>query len=552
MSKICSHVFADFRYVNGCGYYTKFSKRLVSKCIAISTNTGERVKMEKLSKDVTLEKRKKHIGDACQLFFKQDPLKITRASKQYMYDEKGHAYLDCINNVCHVGHCHPDVIEAGYEQMKTLNTNSRFLHDNLVMLAEKITSTMPEGLDVVYFTNSGSEATDLAVRLAKHHTHGTEQITLDHAYHGHVISALELSPYKLLTCVDGLHSHPDNIYIVPCPDTYRGKYRDSEYPAENLPSLYANEIKAAIDKMKQNNKQISLFIAESMQSCAGQIILPDGYLQKVYKYVHDAGGVCVADEVQVGFGRAGSHFWAFQTQGVVPDIVTIGKPMGNGHPVAAVVTTKAISSSFKNSGMEYFNTYGGNPVSCAIALAVMDVIEKEKLQDNALDVGNYWTSKIRNLKSQFPIIGDVRGLGMFIGIDLVKSRETREPASAEAKHVIARMKQEYIILSTDGPHNNIIKMKPPMCFNRENVDHFCEKLSMILRELEDNNMNINANSQETDFVVNSEKASHNTDRDSGVILHEHHGYVNGEEYISTKRVKYDDNDTVKYTKSVST
>lgn len=549
MSTVCSHVFADFRYVIGCRYFTKFSKRLVSNCTGISTNTGDRLKMEKLSKDVTLEKRKKHIGEACQLFFKQDPLKITRASKQYMYDEKGHAYLDCINNVCHVGHCHPDVIEAGYEQMKTLNTNSRFLHDNLVMLAEKITLTMPEGLDVVYFTNSGSEATDLAVRLAKHHTHGTEQITLDHAYHGHVISALEISPYKLLTCVDGLHSHPDNIHIVPSPDTYRGKYRDSEYPAENLPSLYANEIKAAIDKMKENNKQISLFIAESMQSCAGQIILPEGYLQKVYKYVHDAGGVCVADEVQVGFGRAGSHFWAFQTQGVVPDIVTIGKPMGNGHPVAAVVTTKAISSSFKNSGMEYFNTYGGNPVSCAIALAVMDVIEKEKLQDNALDVGNYWTSKIRNLKSQFPIIGDVRGLGMFIGIDLVKSRETREPASAEAKHIIARMKQEYIILSTDGPHNNIIKMKPPMCFNRENVDHFCEKLSMILQELEDNNMNINANSQETDFV---EKACHNRDRENGGILREHHGFVNGEEYIATKRVKYDDNDTVKYTKSVST
>ncbi|XP_052069755.1 5-phosphohydroxy-L-lysine phospho-lyase-like isoform X1 [Mytilus californianus] len=486
--------------------------------------------MERFSKEITLEKRNKHIGDACTLFFKHDPLKITKASKQYMYDEKDNAYLDCINNVCHVGHCHPYVVEAGYEQMKTLNTNSRFLHDNLVMLAERLTSTLPEGLNTVYFTNSGSEATDLAIRLANHHTHGSEQITLDHAYHGHVISALDISPYKLGTCTDGIHTHSKNIHIVPCPDIYRGKYRDCDYPEDNMGHLYANEVKAVIDKLKKEKKQVSMFIAESMQSCAGQVIFPEGYLQKVYKYVHDAGGICIADEVQVGFGRAGSHFWTFQTQDVIPDIVTIGKPMGNGHPVAAVITTKDISMSFKNSGMEYFNTYGGNPVSCAIALAVMDVIEEEKLQENALTTGKYWVAQLDEIKKQFPIIGDVRGLGLFIGIDLVKDRETREPASAEAKHVIARMKEEFIILSTDGPHCNIIKMKPPMCFTKENVDLVCQKLVMVLKEIQDKNINSNANMKNS--VISGKKERLSDSDDSGVSVDGHHGFVNGQEYVA--------------------
>lgn len=490
--------------------------------------------MEKLSKDKTVEKRKKHIADNCELFYRQDPLKIIRASKQYMYDEKGHAYLDCINNVCHVGHCHPDVVEAGYEQMKTLNTNNRFLHDNLVMLAERLTATMPPGLDVVYFTNSGSESTDMAVRLAKHHTKGTEQLTVDHAYHGHVTSSLDISPYKFYTCVDGLQTKPGFVHVVPCPDTYRGKYRASDYPDENLATLYADEVQKIIDKIKQEGKQVSFFIAESMQSCAGQIIFPDGYLQKVYKSVHDAGGVCIADEVQVGFGRPGTHFWTFQTQGVVPDIVTIGKPMGNGHPVAAVITTKAISDSFKNSGMEYFNTYGGNPVSCAMALAVLDVIEKEKLQENALITGKYWLAQLKNLMSEFPIIGDVRGLGLFVGIELVKDRETREPASAEAKHVISRMKEEYIIVSTDGPYGNVIKTKPPMCFNKENVDLFCQKLTMILREMEEKNINFNAKKKKDSIKENDEKSIKIPNVDGDVTTH--HGVVKGQEYISVSNV----------------
>ncbi|XP_060066596.1 ethanolamine-phosphate phospho-lyase-like [Ylistrum balloti] len=450
--------------------------------------------MEDIAKEETLHLRNKHVGGACKLFFASDPLKIVRASGQYMYDEQDQQYLDCINNVCHVGHCHPDVVEAGCKQMKVLNTNSRFLHDNLVLLAKRLTETMPDKLSVVYFVNSGSEANDLAIRLAKHYTRGTEMLTLDHAYHGHVVSALEVSPYKLRQQVDNSHPPPDHVHWLSCPDVYRGKFRDCDYPGHDMGQVYANEVRDVIHKIQEDGKNVSFYIAESMQSCGGQIIPPQGYLKSVYKYVREAGGICIADEVQVGFGRVGSHFWAFQLQDVEPDIVTLGKPMGNGHPVAAVITTQEISDSFKNSGMEYFNTYGGNPVSCSIALAVLDVIEKEHLRQNALDVGHYWRDKVTELMSKFDIIGQVRGQGLFLGIDLVKDRETREPATEEAKKVITRMKEEHILLSTDGPYSNVIKTKPPMCFSKDDVDHFMEKFTNILMEVtsQGNDTNINS------------------------------------------------------------
>lgn len=440
---------------------------------------------KKLSKTETIHLRKKHISEACQLFFKEDPLKIVRAERQYMTDEDGNSYLDCINNVCHVGHCHPYVADEACKQIRILNTNNRYLHDNLVLLAKKLTETLPEKLCVVYLVNSGSEANDLAIRLARHYTRGTEMITLDHAYHGHVSSVMDISPYKLNTNVDGSHLKPDFVHVVPCPDSYRGKYRDDKYSPTEIGQKYAEEVKDTISKIQQQGKQLCMYIAESMQSCGGQIIMPEGYLKQVYKYVHDAGGVCIADEVQVGFGRVGSHFWAFQAEGVEPDIVTMGKPMGNGHPVAAVVTTQAISDKFKASGMQYFNTYGGNPVSCAVALAVLHVIEDEKLQEHALKVGNYWINKVKEMMQHFPIIGDVRGRGLFLGIDLVKDRTTREPATQEAQTVVRRMKEEArILISSDGPYNNVLKTKPPMCFSEENVDEFCSKLTQILTDLQ--------------------------------------------------------------------
>ena len=262
-------------------------------------------------------------------------------------------------------------------------------------------------------------------------------------------------------------------------------FRDVDYPGQDLGKMYADEVAEAIAKMQSEGKRPGCFIAESLQSCGGQILPPPNYLREVYKHVRAAGGLCIADEVQVGFGRVGTHMWAFQTQGedIVPDIVTMGKPMGNGHPVAAVVTTEEVAASFKSTGIEYFNTFGGNPVSCAIASAVMDVIEDEKLLDRAKETGDYFLARLKELMEKYPIIGDVRGRGMFIGIDLVKDRQTREPHTKAAKHALSRFKEEHILMQSDGPHENVLKIKPPLAFSKENVDHYVTTLDLILEEI---------------------------------------------------------------------
>lgn len=440
--------------------------------------------VRKLSKKETITLREKLIGPSCKLFFKEDPLKIVRASKTYMYDENGQRYLDCINNVCHVGHCHPHVVSAAMQQMAVLNTNSRFLHDNLVLYAERLTSLFPEKLSVCFFVNSGSEANDLALRLAHTHTGNKDVITLDHAYHGHVTSLIDISPYKFNH--PGGEGQQDWVHVAPVADVYRGKYTDVDYTMEELSEMYADEVKQLCDKANENGGGVSIFLAESMQSCGGQIVYPPGYLRRVYKHVRAAGGVCLADEVQVGFGRVGTHMWAFQTQGddIVPDIVTLGKPMGNGHPVSAVITTKEIAESFGATGMEYFNTFGGNPVSAAIANAVLDVIEDEKLMENATLVGKYLLQEFNRLKEKHYIIGDVRGQGMFLGVDLVKNRETREPATAEAAFVNKRLKEQYVLLSNDGPYRNVLKFKSPLVFSLDDAKELVEKIDNILLEMD--------------------------------------------------------------------
>ncbi|KAK2703832.1 ethanolamine-phosphate phospho-lyase-like [Artemia franciscana] len=440
---------------------------------------------EHISKDKTILLRQKYIGPSCKLFFKSDPIKIVRASGQYMFSETGERYLDCINNVAHVGHCHPKVVEAGNKQAALLNTNSRFLHDNLVLYAERLAALFPDPLKVLFMVNSGSEANDLALRLAQAHTKQKDVIVLDHAYHGHVMSLIDISPYKFNHL--GPDAKPDWVHVASVPDRYRGKYRDTEHSLDELSTLYAQDVEDQIQNIRSSGKGISCFISESLQSCGGQIITPPGYLREVYKHVRNSGGLCIADEVQVGFGRVGSHWWAFQLAGedVVPDIVTIGKPMGNGHPVAAVVTTYEIAKSFAGLGVEYFNTYGGNPVSCAIANAVIDVIETENLRENATKVGNYLLSRFTILMTKYQLIGDVRGVGMFIGIELVKDRSTKEPATAEAKHAITRAKQEKVLLSVDGPNENVIKFKPPMVFSLEDADHLVNILDRIFGEIDD-------------------------------------------------------------------
>ncbi|XP_054728962.1 alanine--glyoxylate aminotransferase 2-like [Anastrepha obliqua] len=440
---------------------------------------------EKLPKSDTIKLRNKHIGQACQLFYRSDPLKIVRGQGQYMYDELGNRYLDCINNVAHVGHCHPKVVRAGSLQMATISTNNRFLHDELVQCAKTLTSKMPGDLSVCFFVNSGSEANDLALRLARNYTKQQDVITLDHAYHGHVTAVMEVSPYKFNQ--PGGEPKPDYIHVAPCPDVYRGKFTDKDHPGADMAKLYCAPIEDICKQLKAQGKGVAAFIAESLQSCGGQIIPPTGYFRAVFDTIHAAGGLAIADEVQVGFGRVGTHYWAFETQGVVPDIVTVAKPMGNGHPVGAVVTTPEIAHAFYATGVAYFNTYGGNPVSCAIANAVMQVIEEEGLQENARIVGDYLKKKCRELSLEFDIIGDVRGVGLFVGIELVKNRETREPDTKSAHWVVNRIKALHkVLVSSDGPNDNVIKLKPPMCFDQKNADEFLqafrECLSMLTKE----------------------------------------------------------------------
>ena len=311
------------------------------------------------------------------------------------------------------------------------------------------------------------------------------------AYHGHLTSVMEISPYKFNQ--PGGDPKPDYVHVAPCPDVYGGLYKDKDHCQDNMAEVYAKPIKDICESLMAQGKGVAGFIAESLQSCGGQIIPPEGYFKAAYKAVRDAGGLCIADEVQVGFGRVGSHYWAFETQDVVPDIVTVAKPMGNGHPVGALVTTPEIAEAFYNTGVAYFNTYGGNPVSCAIANAVMRVIEEEGLQENARKTGDYLLAKCHELKYDFDIVGDIRGMGLFIGVELVKDRETREPFTKAAHWVVNRMKQVHkILVSSDGPNDNVIKLKPPMVFNKENADEFLmgfrECLTLLTKERDGDNL----------------------------------------------------------------
>ncbi|GBN22172.1 Ethanolamine-phosphate phospho-lyase [Araneus ventricosus] len=301
------------------------------------------------------------------------------------------------------------------------------------------------------------------------------------AYHGNLSTSTDMSPMKFEKIIGG---KKDYVHVAALPCSYRGLFTTEEYGIE-VGQRYAENVRNVIDKIHTQERQLAAFFAESMVSCGGQVLLPKGYLAQVYKYVRQAGGVCVADEVQTGFGRVGKHMWAFELQeDVCPDIVTIGKPMGNGHPVAAVVTTKEIARNFKGLGVSYFNTYGGNPVSMAIANAVLEVIEDEDLLTNADMVGRKLLDALQELKQRHPLIGDVRGVGFFIGVDLVKDRITKAPATEEAAYTIARMKQEGILLNAEGKYENVLKFKPPMVFNAENAESLVKKLDVILTEVE--------------------------------------------------------------------
>ena len=418
--------------------------------------------------------RQQKLGRSLSISYQQ-PLHIVRGFGAYLYDTDARRYLDTVNNVAHVGHEHPQVVRAAQRQQAVLNTNTRYLHPNLVQFAEELVATLPEELSVVHFVNSGSEANELALRMAKIWAGQQDMIALEIGYHGNTGACIDISSYKFAG--KGGQGAPPHTHIVPLPDTFRGRYRDPQTAGQ----LYANHVQEAIDQVQSQGRNIAGFIAESIVSCGGQIVLPQGYLPAAYQMVRAAGGLCIADEVQVGFGRVGQHFWGFEQQGVVPDIVTLGKPIGNGHPLAAVVTTPAVAEAFAN-GMEFFNTFGGNPVSCAIGRAVLEVIKTENLQHNALQVGTHLRQGLLALQQEFPIIGDVRGPGFFQGIELVTDPDLRTPAAEQASYLANRMRQRGILMSTDGPLHNVLKIKPPMCFSHDNADFLLENMRVVFQE----------------------------------------------------------------------
>ena len=427
------------------------------------------------TKAEALAVRQKSLGRNLSISYRE-PLKIVRGWRQYLFDAEGRKYLDTYNNVAHVGHNHPRVVAAAQQQIGVLNTNTRYLHDNINRYAEKLTSLFHESLSVCFFVNSGSEANELALRLARAYTNQRDMIVLEAAYHGNTNTLIDISPYKHNG--PGGKGAPAWVHAAPIPDDYRGAYKRNDPQAG---AKYAKYVFGIIDQLEQTGSGLAGFIAESLPSVGGQIIMPPGYLADVFKYVREAGGVCIVDEVQTGFGRIGTHFWGFEAQRVVPDIVVLGKPIGNGHPLGAVVTTRAIADAF-NNGMEYFSTFGGNPVSCAVGLEVLNVVQEEHLQEHALQVGNCMLDGLRPFVDRYPIVGDVRGSGLFLGVELVRNRETLEPAAKEASFVVNRMREQGILAGTDGPYHNVVKIRPPMPFDEKDAEFLVSVMEKVLNE----------------------------------------------------------------------
>jgi len=421
-----------------------------------------------------VERRLRRLGPGLELSYDR-PLHVARAEGVWLIDAAGRAFLDAYNNVPHVGHCHPTVVDALAQQAATLSTNTRYFYDSLLEYSDRLIATMPGDLSVCMFVCSGSEANDLAWRLAKAHTGNAGAITIESAYHGTTDAVFELSP------AEHGKGRPiaEHVATVPAPDGYRGQFRrdDPQYA-----DRYASCLDDAIESLGNRGFAPAAFYLDLILSSSGILVPPPGYLPAAFEKVRSAGGLCVADEVQSGFGRTGDHFWGFEAHGVVPDIVTLGKPIGNGYSMAAVVTTPAIVRSLIDQS-EFFSTTGGNPVACKVGLAVLDVIEQEELQANASRVGALLRSRLSSLADKHTLIGDVRGAGLFIGVDLVRDRATREPATAEAGAVVNWMRDAGVLIGIDGPNANVLKIRPPLVFDETHAEQLTDALDGALRTI---------------------------------------------------------------------
>lgn len=424
-----------------------------------------------ISNNELIEYRHKHLGKGLSLQY-EIPIKMVRGSGPYLMDQYAQKYLDTVNNVAHVGHEHYKIVKAGQDQMALINTNSRYLHENINELAKELIDTLPASLNVLHFVNSGSEANELAIRMAKTFSGEQDIIASEFGYHGSTNICVDISSYKF-DRKGGLGA-PEHTHIFPIPNTFRGKYCE-----KNAAKNYAKEVKQCLHNIYKKRRNVAAFIIEPIISCGGQIELPKNFLKIVYPLIRKSGGVCISDEIQTGCGRLGTTFWGFEMHEVIPDIVTIGKPLGNGHPVAAVACTQEVADKFAN-GMEYFNTFGGNPVSCAIATEVLKTIKREKLQQNAHDVGQYLKNQLMILSYKFPIITDVRGEGLFLGIELTDAK--KNPLAQQTSYLANRMKTHRILMSVDGADNNVLKIKPPIIFTRENAEELLFCLRKILQE----------------------------------------------------------------------
>jgi 4-aminobutyrate aminotransferase-like enzyme/Ser/Thr protein kinase RdoA (MazF antagonist) len=425
-----------------------------------------------------LASRHAHVGANVRLSYRE-PLRIARGWMQYLFDADGRRYLDAYNNVPHVGHCHPAVVAAVQDQLAVLNTNTRYVQDVHAEYIEQLLATFPPPLSVCYLTASGSEATELALRLARARTGCRDLLVLDAAYHGHTTTAIDISPYKHEG--PGGEGAPSWVHKTPLPDVYRGAHRASDADAG---VKYAAMVGACIDDIRRAGRGLCGYIAETCPSVGGQLLLPPGYLAEVYRLVRAAGGVAMADEVQTGLGRIGTHFWAFQAHGVVPDIVVLGKPLGAGYPMGGVVTTPEIAAAFDN-GMEFFSTFGGSSAACAAGLATLRTTRDEGLMEHARVVGEGLLASLRALRERHPLVGDVRGSGLFLGVELVSDREALTPAADEAAFVVNRLRELGVLTGTDGPHHNVIKIRGPMPLTASDANLLVGALDRALGELTD-------------------------------------------------------------------
>lgn len=423
------------------------------------------------SADQALARRESVLAEVQEHYYDRPP-QIERGWREFLIDTNARVYLDMVNNVASVGHAHPHLVAAACDQMRLLNTNSRFHYRAIADYAERMASTLPAELDTVFFVNSGSEATDLAIRLAMAFTGRPDIVAMREAYHGWTYASDAVST-SVADNPNALSTRPSWVHTVAAANSYRGAHRGADA------WRYAAEAIQFIESMGAKGRPPAGFICESYFGNAGGVALPDRYLERVYAAVRSEGGLAIADEVQVGFGRLGDWFWGFQQQGVVPDVVAVAKSIGAGHPIGAVITRREIADRYRTQGY-FFSSTGGSPVSCAVGMAVLDVIRDEQLQENARTVGAHLKQRLEELGDTHALVGQVHGSGLYLGLEFVRDRTTLEPATEETAAICDRLLELGVIMQPTGDHQNVLKIKPPLCVTQESADYFADALDRVL------------------------------------------------------------------------